>query len=236
MSELAIPEQQQLFEILQTLEKAGAVDAVSLNLTDPDMPYERWEDLGRFLGGLGRRVNWYLGDWLNFGEMLYGQEASQAIDATTQQRYDEAERVTGLDHGTLMNIRSICGRIARERRRPELGFWIHAAVAPLDPEEQIEWLQRAIDESWTRAQLQDAIKDAKNPAPAEDDNDGGGGGGGGGLTISERVEQAARLVWHQCQPTTDGSVPRPCRADGAARVGTRRGIEPRTPGGRPDGT
>ncbi len=220
MTEIALNEgQTTAIQLLLDLEAAGAVDEVSLNLTDLDMPYQRWEDLGRFLGGLQRRTNWYLGDWLNFGEALYGQEASQGIDSTTKQRYDEAERVTGLDHGTLMNIRSICGRVARERRRSELGFWIHAAVAPLDPEEQIEWLQRAIDEGWTRVQLQDAIKEAKNPTPPEPEPDGGGGGGG--LTISERVEQAARLVWQQAQPTSDGSflVPAESMSQLAAALG-----------------
>lgn len=205
MSELAIPEQQQLFQILQTLEQSEAIDAVSLTLTDPDLPYERWEDLGRFFGSLGRRVNWYIGDWLNFGEQIYGHAAAQGVESTTKERYNEAERVTGLDHGTLMNIRGICERIARERRRSELGFWIHAAVAPLDPEEQIEWLQRAIDEGWTRSQLQDAIKEAKNPTPPNEGGEGGGDGGGGGLTLGERIEQAARQVWHQAQPTSDGS-------------------------------
>lgn len=192
-------------QLILDLEKAGAVDEVSLTLTDPDMPYQRWEDLGRFLGGLQRRVNWYIGDWLNFGEGVYGQESSQAVEATTSDRYNEAERVTGLDHGTLMNISSICRRIAKDRRRKELGFWIHAEVAALEPADQIEWLQKAIDNGWNRSDLRQAIKDAKNP-PADDNSNGGGGSSGGeSMTIGERIEAAARLVWHAAQSTSDGS-------------------------------
>ena len=192
----------QAVQLLLDLETAGAIDAVSLTLTDPEMKYETWEALGRYLGGMQRRIQWYVGDWLNFGEALFGEAASQGIEATQKERYSEAERVTGLDHGTLQNIRSICGKVAKARRRPELGFWIHAEVAPLEPDEQIEWLQRAIDEGWTRNQLREAIREAKDPAaddPPEDDRDPGEPG----LTVTERIEAAARQILTQAQPTRD---------------------------------
>lgn len=195
-------------QIMLDLEKAGAIDEVSLTLTDPEMPYQRWEDIGRFLGSLDRRSRWYLGDWLNFGEAVFGEQSAQGIDATTRDRYNEAERVTGLDHGTLMNIRSVCARVAKSRRRSELGFWIHAEVAALEPEDQVDWLQRAIDEGWNRAALRDAIRASKNGTDPDADPDGGGGEGGGGerLTRSEQLEHAARLVFHQSQETSEGGA------------------------------
>lgn len=197
--------EQGAIQLLLALEVEGKADETGLNLTDPDMPYETWEALGRFLGSIDRRSRWYIGDWLNFGEAVYGEKAAQGVESTTADRYSEAERVTGLDHGTLMNIRSVCGRVAKSRRRKELGFWIHAEVAKLSPEEQTEWLQRAIDEGWTRNQLREAIDAAKGEQKLLPP-DSGGGGGEPGLTIGERIEHAARLVYAQAQETSDGYI------------------------------
>jgi hypothetical protein len=86
----------EVFSYLKDLNEAGAVTATSLDLSNPGMAYTRWESLGRFLGQLGRSSNWWIGDWLIFGESVFGQEAYQAVDATTLDRYSIAERVTGL--------------------------------------------------------------------------------------------------------------------------------------------
>jgi hypothetical protein len=190
-------------QLLLSLEAEGKADEVSLTLTDPDMKIEAWEALGRFLGSIDRRARWYIGDWLIFGESVYGEDAAQGVESTTRERYDEAARTTGLDHGTLMNIRSVCAKVARSRRRKELGFWIHAEVSPLEPEEQSQWLQKAIDSGWTRNELRDAIREAKGglPEPGPEPPPGPGAM----LTIGERIEHAARLIHQQAQPTPDGA-------------------------------
>lgn len=220
MSELAVPavqdvgNRQDAMQLILNLEENGALDAVSLDLSGvPDLSRETWRDMGRFFGNLGRRINWYVGDWLNHGEDMFGtDEATQiGVEDTTKDRYDEAQQVTGLDRGTLLNISSMCRKIAKARRRKELGFWIHAEVAPLDPDEQVEWLQRAIDEGWRRSELRDAIREAKHPG-TEDDDGGRDEGSLCGVSASERLEQAARLVWHQSQSTTDGSYLVPAEA------------------------
>lgn len=209
-------------QLLLDLEVAGKADDVSLTLTDPDMPYDTWEALGRFLGKIDKRTRWYIGDWLNFGDALYGEEAAQAIESGPKDRYSEIERVTGLDHQTILNIQSLCRRVKRAQRREQLGFWMHAPVAPLEPEEQELWLQRAIDSGWTRSELAQAIKDEKNP-PKDDDNADPNNKGQRAepeiITRAERVETAARQVYHQASTNTDGSYivpPAPMTQLGAA--------------------
>lgn len=192
-------------QLLLELEQEGKADEVSLTITDVDLPYETWEALGRFLGSIDRRSRWYVGDWLNFGEAIYGQEAAQGVEDTQANRYDEAERVTGLDHGTLMNVASICGRIARSRRRKELGFWIHAEVAALEPDEQVEWLEIAVQEGLKRNELRDRIRDSKRP-PAPEEPEPEPQEGEPVMTRAEIVEQAARRVYHQGQPTSEGGA------------------------------
>lgn len=196
-------------QLLLDLEVEGKADDVSLTLTDPDMTYDSWEALGRFLGKIDKRTRWYIGDWLNFGEAIFGHEAAQAIEATQKDRYSEIERVTGLDHATILNIQSLCRRVKRAQRREELGFWVHTPVSPLEPAEQELWLQRTIDAGWTRKELADAIKDANNPPTLDPASTNGNSGhteaAEPGLSRSERLEAAARLVYQQGQSTSEGT-------------------------------
>lgn len=207
-----------LVQLVLDLEKGGALTKVSLDLTDTKMPIDRWLALGRFLGDIDGSTRWWIGDWLIFGEGIYGEESAQGVD-DIHGRYDEAQRITGLDHGTLMNIRSICARIPRERRRPEVKFWIHAEVAALEPNEQKAWLTKAIKNGWNRAQLREAIREAKGGDPA--DPNPGNGGGASRLSQSEQLHAAAHLVWVQAQKATDGSfvVPPEPMAQLAAALG-----------------
>lgn len=188
-----------LFEELEqaTNLPAGSISVVGLRLIDPDMAYGDWESLGRTLGTVRRWTSWAIGDWYNFGEALYGHEAAQASDPTHADRIDILTRATGLKPDTLSNYASVCGRIAMGRRRPELDFSVHEPVASLEPEEQTRWLQEAVDNGWTRDQLRTAIRDEKNPPAVADngqvvyDDDR--------MTRSERLIEAARLVYHQAR-------------------------------------
>lgn len=190
-------------KLLSDLEAAGAADEVSLTFSDPSMSYERWEAIGRFLGSIGRRSLWYIGDWLIFGEAVFGEAAAQGVEATTQERYSEAERVTGLDHGTLMNARSICARVARSRRRPELGVWMHEPVAKLEPKEQVKWLDHAVKKGWTRDQLRRAVKADDVEAAVPPDRESGSASSSF-VSVQERIEAAARDVMKMAQPTGNG--------------------------------
>lgn len=200
-------------QLLLDLEKAGALDAVSLTLTDPEMTYDAWESLGRFFGKMERSTLWWVGDWLIFGEALYGHEASQGIEATTAERYSEAERVTGLAHGTLMNVRTICASIAKPRRRSELGFWIHEAVAKLDADDQTKWLQEAIEAGMTKQQLREAIRESLRGPDAEDEGDEPAPADEPVVaTIAEQIETAARKVIEDAYINSDGDYVVPSEA------------------------
>lgn len=197
---------QRQIELFAPLEEAahlpaGSLSLVGLDLTNPEMPRAEWEDLGRKLGHLHRWTAWALGDWLNFGEALYGEEAYDSTEGAVSDRYDVAGRVTGLAASTLMNYASVCTRIARSRRRVELPFTVHEAVAALEPEEQNEWLQKAVDEGWNREDLRSAIREAKGLGGGDPDPPSGNLER---LTRSEQIEYAAEQVYQQGQPTGHG--------------------------------
>jgi hypothetical protein len=81
---------------------------------------------------MSRVSNWWVGDWLQYGAARWGE------------KYSEAARITGYDVKTLRNIAYVAKRFDSSRRRDNLTWTHHAEVAALAPEQQDEWLDRAL--------------------------------------------------------------------------------------------
>lgn len=143
-----------LIEPLRALEQGGALTSTGLELSDPDLTYEQWAAIGRYLGALRDLTAWALGDWLLRGERTFdGWE--QAIEGT------------GRSEGTLRNYLYVSSRIARSRRRENLSFTHHREVAAMEPRDQVEWLEKAVAERWSSGTLRIAIRDSKAVASPE---------------------------------------------------------------------
>jgi hypothetical protein len=181
---------------------------VGLVFSRADLSYDEWENLGRAVGFIGNAWQWWVGDWLNVGEMLFGQDSANAVDDVKQTRMDLAQRITGKDPGTIANIASICNRVSKEVRRQELDFTHHAKVSPLDPEEQRHWLQLAIDNEWSTSDLAAAIKEAKQGTP-EIEEESDPSPGPGGVSLSERLDEIANAIYRASQPTSHGTAEYP---------------------------
>jgi hypothetical protein len=97
------------------------------------------------------RVMFLLGDALTFGEAAYGEEFAQAIDLT--------RKVLQLSEKTIKNASWICSSIDPSLRRETLTFSHHEVVAPLEPEEQSEFLDQAESENLTVSALRKIIKE-----------------------------------------------------------------------------
>ena len=110
------------------------------------LQYDAWESLGDTLGSMGRSVQWWIGDWLLYGEHAYGE------------KYTQAASLTGFDPDSLKNFQWVAERVERFRRLNLLSWSHHQAVAALKPEQQDEWLQRAEDECWSVHELRRQIK------------------------------------------------------------------------------
>lgn len=135
-------------EALPTAPPGVEWTASSLRVIDPSMSFERVEEiLGRVR--LARDATaWWLGDLLRFAEARFGEKYAQAMDAT------------GLSYGRLSNVVSTCNRIDPERRREDLSFAHHEAVAPLEPADQTQWLEAAAVSSWSTEKLREALREA----------------------------------------------------------------------------
>lgn len=44
---------------------------------DPDTTYDSWEGIGEQLNQIEGAIQWWIGDWLNFGERKYGEMYAQ---------------------------------------------------------------------------------------------------------------------------------------------------------------
>lgn len=132
-------------EILGNLERLGAATPTSLDLP-LHTTYDQYEAIGFALGRAHRNISWKIADWLNFGEHQYGH------------KYEQAAEVLNMNPDTLRNYASIGRRVPVERRRAELPFGSHAEVAKLEPHEQAEWLERAVEKRWRRDELRAHIR------------------------------------------------------------------------------
>ena len=63
-------------DLLASLEENGWLSKTALVIDRPDLPFEQFEALGVHLGVVGTAVKWWQGDWLMYGEALYGELAA----------------------------------------------------------------------------------------------------------------------------------------------------------------
>jgi hypothetical protein len=113
--------------------------------------FDQWTEIGDSLKRVESGVMWWLGDWLNYGEVEFGEKYSQVLDATDY------------SYGTLRNAAWVANAIEMSRRNDKLSFSHHSQVAGLPEAEQDEWLAKAAKEGWSRKELRDAIHGAPEP-------------------------------------------------------------------------
>lgn len=123
------------------------------------LTFDEWMQVGRTLQTIGGAINWWVGDWLNYGEGRYGEMYTQAIEATGW----------GLEH--LKQCKWVAGRVEKCTRVHDLSYTHHRHVAHLSTEEQSFWLTFAQAEGWRSGELKTAIQlAARGKAWIEDDD------------------------------------------------------------------
>src|SRR5205085_9690691 len=86
-------------------------------------------------------VQFWIGDWLNYGQKVWGK------------KYEEALEKTGLDYQTLRNYKWVAASVPLSLRRDKLSYHHHKEVANLDSEKQAYLLEKAVLESWPLLKL-----------------------------------------------------------------------------------
>ncbi|MET7339461.1 LmbU family transcriptional regulator [Nonomuraea sp. NPDC005650] len=150
---------------------------VSLELPG-GLPYEKWQQIGEHIFRINDSSSWWLGDWLAYGERIYGT------------RYRQALQETALDYQTLRNYVYVVRRFEVSRRRDKLSFQHHAELAALPPAEQDKWLDLCEYHGWSRNRLRRERRSDRQNGP-------GGNGGTEGVSAGD---QATTVLLHVPQP------------------------------------
>jgi hypothetical protein len=176
-------------QLLVDLEASGALTPRALGLPD-DIGYDQYESLGAFLGEFKSRINFYLGDWLIFGEGTFAERWSQACEAT------------GLAEQTLLRIMDVCRKVPPGRRNGCV-WSIHAGVSSLGAREQRSWLRRALENQWSYAELRNQLRSARHDAepPLFEDT-------GPGEPIPDLVVEAARSLIRNAEEAGENVIVR----------------------------
>ena len=111
-----------------------------------DTPIEIWGALVERLTRQHKRIEWAIGDALQFGERRYGDTYAQWVEET------------GLSENTLATIKWVAGKIESSRRREDVGWSHHREVAALPPPVQDRLLAEAAEKGLTRYQVRVAAQ------------------------------------------------------------------------------
>ncbi len=115
---------------------------------DSGISFEHWDLIGKTLKLIGGSIQFWLGDWLNHGELVYGEMYAQALETTDY------------EYQTLKDAKWVAGKIELSLRNDNLTFNHHKEVAKLSPEQQEHWLDTAEAEGWSVRELRKAIQDS----------------------------------------------------------------------------
>ena len=127
----------------------------------PDnLTYDEWWQIGQTLQQMERSVQWWLGDWWNYGERRYGEMASQAAR-------DHVADVTGHAYKTIKNAATVARKFEKSRRRDNLSWSHHEAVTALPPEDAESILDEAASEGLSVFDVRDRARERKEAIRAE---------------------------------------------------------------------
>lgn len=109
------------------------------------LSFADWRAVGDRLMRAETSVNWWLGDWLCYGERY---------------RRDYRGAMEQLDYaiGTLRNCAYVAANVPAAMRRSDLSWTHHRIVAPRDPEEQEQLLAEAALKGWSVRELEQRIR------------------------------------------------------------------------------
>ncbi len=106
-----------------------------------DLDQGEWLATGRRLGAIGRCSQWWIGDWIRYGNSRWGE------------KYVEAARVTGYDVASLRNMAWVAAQFDLSLRSDKLTWSHHVLLAPLEEDEQRHWIGRGIEARLSVADL-----------------------------------------------------------------------------------
>ncbi len=115
-------------------------------LIDGQLSLDEWAATGFAISQMTKSITWWLGDWIVYGESLYGEKSAQFIDAE-QFQPDQ-----------VRYARWVATEFPPSRRRYEVGVSYYAAVRTLPEPQQDELLEAASQHVISRDELRQAVR------------------------------------------------------------------------------
>lgn len=120
-------------------------------IIDETCSLEDYQRIGETLQRMERAVQFWVGDWMRFGERKWGESYTQAIEAT------------GYTYQALADMKYVADRFLPETRKEGIPFSIYRELAPL-PLEKAEALLKDAEEAGkplTRPQIRAEVREYK---------------------------------------------------------------------------
>ena len=106
---------------------AGSPSGTSYLLPE-GLSFDQWQHSGDILQDIHANINWWIGDWLIYGEERFPDRYSQAI------------HLTGKSEVTLRNCAWVCSVYPPDERRWELSYTHYLELAGMRDIDQRNWL------------------------------------------------------------------------------------------------
>jgi hypothetical protein len=121
---------------------------VGLEITN-ELTIEQWGRIGHILKTVYNAGAWWWGDWYAYGERTWGELSSQAT-----------ADLTGYENSSLRTLVWASSHVDLSIRIDKLSWSHHYQVAALEQDEQIFWLNEAVENKWTVKELKKQIRAA----------------------------------------------------------------------------
>jgi hypothetical protein len=106
-----------------------------------ELTFDEWRDLAGSIGMAARSVAFIIGDWLVYGQGLFGTDGfpEKRVDPAS---YKLALETTGLDLSTLQGYAYVSRSVPYSLRSERLSWEHHRILAKLPDDTQRDWIQK----------------------------------------------------------------------------------------------
>lgn len=110
-----------------------------------ELTMDEWRELATSIGDAARSVGFIIGDWLVYGQSLFGTngDPDKRVDSAS---YELAVTATGLDHSTLQNYAYVSRSIPYSLRSERLSWEHHRVLAKLHEADIKDWIEACVAE------------------------------------------------------------------------------------------
>ena len=115
------------------------ISPIGMQVTE-ELSFDEWSSLADHIGRAARSIGFIIGDWLVYGQGLFGTEGfpEKRVDAAS---YQLALQATGLDLSTLQNYAYVSRSVPFPLRSERLSWEHHRLLAKLPEDKQRDWIR-----------------------------------------------------------------------------------------------